>query len=520
MKINIQNLNKYSPNVQNSKKDTSLQNETSFGLLPKLQACRAKFLPVSFGGNASDIKKATIITNEQDIEIKKENNSYMVEKESQTSVIYGNDAKDFLANKTKFDYDTHVIFPKKARGFIEINGKKSKINENSAIVLGKGAEAKISVEGGYPMVLESKKDLSWYSRYSASSPEQKIRWKFEEINWVNSKLYNGEISKDSFDVSIADKLVKTGVAEVRHNDKLRFKQYLPTEIKKMELKEKGFSDKEIESILPKYDIIREVRLSAKISRKTGKNALSDETVKKLKDTNFLIKSRPFLPSDNNIYWKENYGNKDELVKCLQTKGFDNDSISKIVEAWGKNNKTGYDLSGLNLLSDNIAQYSLDKKVNTWTTEKTCWLTNSTEMVSQDGKAPSIGTSIVQAESKEPVSMNKIRSAEKLHVHPNDSDRKQSEVYLITSGCAALTIVKNGKAQVKILKEGEMAVISPGVQHCVNSIVGEYEQIVTQIPSAFQYGFEFKHEAEYPQGTSQTELEKEAAKELKKESQES
>ena len=77
------------------------------------------------------------------------------------------------------------------------------------------------------------------------------------------------------------------------------------------------------------------------------------------------------------------------------------------------------------------------------------------------------------------------------MHPNLEEKRQTEIYMVTSGAAALNIVRNGKSQVKILKEGDLAVVGPGVAHCINSIIGEYEHIVAQVPSAFQYGFGFK-----------------------------
>ena len=44
-------------------------------------------------------------------------------------------------------------------------------------------------------------------------------------------------------------------------------------------------------------------------------------------------------------------------------------------------------------------------------------------------------------------------------------------------------------------------------------MGEYEQIVTQLPSAFQYGFGFKKTVDLPQGYDQKALEKEAFEKL-------
>ena len=106
-------------------------------------------------------------------------------------------------------------------------------------------------------------------------------------------------------------------------------------------------------------------------------------------------------------------------------------------------------------------------------------------------------------------MDELRKGEKLHKHPNKAEKRQTEIYMITSGAAALVVVRNGKPEIKILKEGDLAVIDAGVEHCVNSVLGEYEQIVVQVPSAFQYGFDFKCETPEPEGYSKEAFTKEA-----------
>ena len=88
--------------------------------------------------------------------------------------------------------------------------------------------------------------------------------------------------------------------------------------------------------------------------------------------------------------------------------------------------------------------------------------------------------------------------------------------MVTSGSAALTVVRDGIPQIKILKAGELAVIPPNTPHCVNSVMGEYEQVVSQIPSAFQYGLVFKQNCDLPAGYSEEALEQQARKELMEE----
>ena len=68
--------------------------------------------------------------------------------------------------------------------------------------------------------------------------------------------------------------------------------------------------------------------------------------------------------------------------------------------------------------------------------------------------------------------------------------------------------------IKILKEGDLAVISPSVMHSVNSVAGEYEHVCAQVPSAFQYGFNFKEIVEHlPEDYDETRLGEQAKQEL-------
>jgi len=42
----------------------------------------------------------------------------------------------------------------------------------------------------------------------------------------------------------------------------------------------------------------------------------------------------------------------------------------------------------------------------------------------------------------------------------------------------------------------MTIINPGVVHSIMGIKGEYEHLVCQVPSAFQYGFMLKEPRKY------------------------
>lgn len=552
--LNLSSIKKYPVNTvdykhnqqQNYKNDRLISNTAK----PSSLHYAANYMPVSFTGNAPEIKNAFIITSSEDVPlVKTNNNSYVIEFDTQTEAIYGKDAVKYLKNISHFDYDTQIIFPSKAAGTIDINGKETNITENSSIIISAGADAKIKVKKGYPLILSTKRDFDWYSRHNKDSDNSSIRNKFLEMMRYNSHLYNGEITptlfideelqKDSvlkklnvdkykegnnllyaiyekrnalndeqkekitLNKKLIDKLYEKNVIKDTRNGYIKFTDTYNPKFETNILEEKGFTSEEIAKILPLYSQARQSRMEGIYSKHNSKNGMNEKIIKKLMDADILY--RPADISGNTIYWKEAYENDAHLKEVLKQKGFSTEEQNQIVSAWTTGNKIGFDHSGLKLLSDKIAVYNLDSKINNWTMEKSCWISNSTAIASKDGKAPILGTSIVQSDITTPVPMERLRKEEHLHTHPADDDKRQTEAYLITSGYAALNIVKNGKPEVKILKEGDLAIIAPNVAHCVNSVMGEYEQVVTQIPSAFQYGFGFKRNYDMPEDYSEKDL---------------
>ena len=474
---------------------------------------------VNFTGNAPQITKATVVTTDaEDIVLEKtKNGGYIVEPETQTELIYGNDATKFLNKTNKFEYDTQITFPKKATGTLFIDGKEIKIKENSTVLLNKGTDAKVSVDKGYPQILMTKNDYAWYKKHSNDlHQEQSLMDKFKELISKNSHTYNGEFKSNLFsndenkNNALVEKLKNTGLVKDERSGYLRFKQYPVWKYQKEQLKNKGFNDEEIETIKPVYEQVRQTRQDTKLTIKGKPNGMSQETINKLKNCAILFDSKNHL---EDIYWKTNFESEQHLREALNDNGIHDIEQETVVTAWKMNNKIGYDVTGLKFINDNAAVYCLDDKVNNWSMEKSCWLTNSTELSCRKNDAPTIGTSIVQADKNEPTPMSKLRKGEHLHTHPGTKDKSQTELYVVTSGSAALTVVRNGVPQIKVLREGEMAVIPPNTPHCVNSVMGEYEQVVSQIPSAFQYGLSFKENYELPQGYTEEALEEQARKEL-------
>ncbi len=538
---------------EDNRQNKLLLNEISSSVL------KANFSPVSFKGNAPSIKNSYIITSEKDIPllITKKNDSYVVDFDSQTEIIYGIDAVKYLDFSPYHQYDTQVIFPKNTDGIIRVDGKEIKLPENTAVLINEDSEAEIEVKRGYPMVIISKKDYDWYERYGRNASDINIKNKFLELIYYNSHLYNGEFTpnvllseklrdedflkglsidkwasrnnlvydiyakKDllneedcaeiEFVKTLMDKLYSKGIIESKDDGYVRFRSLYNEDYQRKYLAENGFSDKEIDLLMPVCIKSRQINIDSKFSIKTSREGLEAETIKKMEKAGILFSNK------NNtspyIYWRECYGNEQSLRNKLNKEGFSQEEQSTIVRKWRDYNNTGFDISGLKFLNANLAIYNLNDKLNNWTHEKTNWVTNSTAISSSEGKTPFIGVSMVQSDKKTPVSMDEIRREEKLHMHPNLEEKRQTEIYMVTSGAAALNIVRNGKSQIKILKEGDLAVVGPGVAHCINSIIGEYEHIVTQVPSAFQYGFGFKSIVTPPEDYNEETLKQEAFKAL-------
>ena len=405
-------------------------------------------------------------------------------------------------------------------------------------------------------MLVSKKDYDWYERYSKDAKDINIRNKFLELIWYNSHLYNGEFTpnvllpeklrdegflsskgidkgqarnsivyalydkRDSLNETekkevektkgIMDKLFKEDLVEKKSDGYIRFKSLYNLDYMQNILREKGFDEETIEKLMPIYKQAYQTRIDSRFALKNNAASFKSEYIKRMKEAGILYNAKK---DAEHIYWREVFGNENDLRGRLYNAGFNKDEENEIVEAWRKENITGFDISGLKFINENMAVYNLNDKLNNWTHEKTNWVTNSTVLSSSEGSTPFVGVSMVQYDDKKLIPIKSIRSEEKLHAHPNLEEKRQTEIYVISSGAAILNVVKNGQSKTQLLKEGDLAVVGPGVLHCVNSILGEYEHIVTQVPSAFQYGFGFKQIVEPPSDYDEERLSKEAMEEL-------
>ena len=433
---------------------------------------RANFF--STRGKAPVITKASIISDVNDdipLLATKINNSFLIDFDSQTEIIYGLDALKYLKKTDKFQYDTQIIFPKKCFGVAHINKKNVNLAENSAIMLNAGAEAQIKTTKGYPMIIVTKRDYEWYERYGKKAENIDIRNKFDELTYYNSHSYNGNFSpnallpqifkSDSFlnrigldknasgnnllhDIynkrnmldeedkktieqlkAMLDKLFERGQIQSMQNGYIKTTHGYNSEYFKKVLQEEGFSEKEIEILTPIFKQARQIKMESVFTRKNAASDYPSEIIEKMKKSGILYDNKK--DADVNIYWKYHPGSEHDLKKMLHEKGFSQAEEELIVNNWKKANTTGYDLSGLKFLNDDVAVYSLNDKLNNWTSAKTDWLTNSTALASSKGETPFIGVSIVRNDGAKPETMARIRGGqEALHKHPNLGEKDKQK----------------------------------------------------------------------------------------------
>ena len=281
-----------------------------------IENLQANYAPVSFKGNAPKITNAYIITGEKEdlpLLVTKKNESYVIDFDSQTEIIYGVDAVRYLDQASDFHYDTQVIFPKKSEGILHIEGKKIPLSENSAVMINSGTNAKVEVKKGYPLMIISKKDYDWYERYGKDAKDLNIRNKFLELMYYNSHLYNGEFTpnvllpeklrdeaflksisidkwvvrndlvielyakKDllneqdretvEFTKGLMDKLYQKQIILAKDDGYVSFVPLYNVNYMKSYLMHNGFSEKEINLLLPIYKQARQVHMDAMFSHR-------------------------------------------------------------------------------------------------------------------------------------------------------------------------------------------------------------------------------------------------------------
>jgi hypothetical protein len=411
----------------------------------------------------------------------------MVDEETKTVAYYGDAARMFLEKTRDFDRETEVILPTQSTLTIDCEGERLSLGEPGALLIGPGARAQVRTEGK-PLVIQTEKSPSWYAKMGPTGEHQDD---FDSIASKNQKLFKCLTNKSLFDTGELQQLLSFGVLSTYKDDSALaawapFKN--PDELvnKLIELGFKGSSIEQIEKI---WENAMKRKLYGMETGHFPRERLTKESLRKLTSRGII---RDFGGWDRNVYWTE-VANDDHMKIRLGGAGLRGKDLDDVLALWRSSTKSGYDNTGLCWDKGKVVAYILRDKQNVWNEHDTEWIVNSTEYAGEN-QPFTVGVSTVAAKKPcaGPVDFRELRPGEGLHMHPIREGRKQTEAYLVTGGKAAILTLRKGKPQVTYLEAGDMAIVNPGVLHSVIAADGPYEHLCFQVPSAFQYGFLFKH----------------------------
>lgn len=418
---------------------------------------------------------------------------YKVEGPTRTVVYWGKDAVSYLARREHFSMDTEVIVPRGTRIRVTTGDEVHEVSRPGAVLLAAGAEARVDVLEGQPMVIRSQNAPVWYGRLG---PEGEHRDDFEELARINSKLYNWHTYRGAFSDGDREALKTAGVLRDAPDDGryVEWQVFPSSGALRRHLEGAGISQDVIDRTMPVYQAARERRLYEALPGRIGDDHLPPRLTQRLLEDDIATRhgSRP-----EDVTWASDIRTEQELVQKLADHGYGGPEVHDIIDAWHKTTRSGYDNSGLAFEHGKVVAYDLADKINMWNGQPTEWMVNSTAYAGES--APfSVGVSYVQAAAprEAPTDFHEIRPLETLHRHPVTEAREQTEAYLVRSGRAALVTVTDRGPEVHVLEAGDLAVVEPDVVHCVSAFQGPYEHLCAQVPSAFQYGFMFKQTQEY------------------------
>ncbi len=427
------------------------------------------------------------------------NGSYLIDEETKTKIYYGKDAKQFLDKTTVFSQDTQVICPNDGELKVEVDDREIFVISDGAVILQNGKKAKITVIKGNPLVVTSEKKPDWYEEYTNNPTNKEVAQRYAELSDIYFHLYSGHINIKNLGEDIAIKLLNSKNATLVGKNYIKMDKYYSPDYMKNILAD-VLDDDEMKIFSQNYNTIWKVRLSTKEARKASGEGLNKAIREKLKKSG-LITDLEERDKDR-IYWLQMYADESSLQAKLESLNFTEKEQKEVIQYWKDTNKLGFDYTGLKYLSDDIAVYCLQDRVNNITGGSQCWNTFSViaPTIKEGFSSPYIGVSAVHSneEYKNAVPFKEIRNAEVLHSHYINPKKHQIELYLVTEGAGALTIIEDSKPKTIVLKQGEGIILNPGVIHSTNAIRGKYEHLVCQIPSISHYTLPFKVNYDYPE----------------------
>lgn len=422
-----------------------------------------------------------------------EDGSILVDAETGTSVFTGKAARNLLENTTEFHGETEIILPPDCRVELKIGRKSIEMAEAGAFLIGDNTGANVKVIKGEPVVIQTQRAPGWYERIGPDGP---MKDQFDKMSDLNRHLVACSTSKDKFSPEDLQKLQEFNLVTTDPSD--QGSVFWDPSVKSDEdlntrLIQAGFQGEAIKNNTELWlNTVKRRILSFHYGR-VPRKAFTREQLKKLVDCSILLENKL---DRKMVYWSK-YTTEGELREILTLANFHGDEADGITNIWKKTTRSGYDHSGLAWDSKKVVAYSQKDKFNMWNANPTEWLVNSTAYAGKN-KPFTVGVSTVRAKKvyDQPVDFHQIRPGETIHRHPVREDKKQTEGYMVRGGKAALLTIRQGKPAYTFMEPGDMAVIDPGVAHCVLAAEGDYDHLCFQVPSAFQYGFLFKNELKY------------------------
>lgn len=402
-----------------------------------------------------------------------------------TRLLQGSQARAFLEERRDFPLETEVFVPADSEVELQAGVSSVHLGSSAAIFLQPGALAHCQVRSGSPIVLTTERAPHWYEtfhpdRFGDFAREQGDR---------NEQLAGGYLRRAMLPPEVLDRLAGQGHLEL-HHDTFRFVG------KSLEELTAGLEPAQAEAVESLWTRMKLNQLPGRVFGCFPRHELSAALRQSLTERGLLHEGL-----DGRCKWRTN-------ARELPLDGLSGQDAERVRGLYHRTNRRHYDTTGMVYSGPGITAYQRAQKTNLWSHEPSEWLLSSGCL-----GAPVVGLSSVATEGAldRPTAFSELRPAETMHHHPPHGDQGMSEAYVVTGGSAALLAVQGGRPYLHLLHAGDLAVVPPGLSHCLLAAAGDYEHVVVQTPSTFQYGMKFKQDDPFP--GSRPELEQRAVDEL-------
>ncbi len=413
-----------------------------------------------------------------------------VEAETGTVAYTGEAAEQFLGVQMVFDKETEFVFPEGSVVSVEVSGETCLFAEPGVVLMAPGAQARVDLrEGRPPLVITSERPPAWYRKHRAEEPF------YEDLAQVNQRLVDGRTTlRSAFRPALLEQLLEGGILHAEEDGRrVRWEEMRSPEELARRLEPLGLDESEKAECEKAWSDTLARGLYGLQAGRFPRDRMKEDQALRLTEAG-LLHENSLCPQE--LFWAR-YHPESELRQTLAESGFQGAELEGVVDLWRATSRAGYDTTGLAWNKDGVTLYTHRGRLNMWSEEPTEWLVASTSFTGQS-EPFTVGVSTVRAEagSSGPRAFREIRPAETLHRHPVSQGASQTEAYLVHRGSGALLTLRDGKPVLHLLAAGDMALVEPGVMHSVLAVNGDYEQLVFQVPSTFQYGFRFKESHDY------------------------